>query len=151
MHTIFPNILMLEIRPIKHLNRFSMKKCKHNRLCQMPQCQNLAPTDCAKCHYTKIWTNTRIVLNAKNNCAKCRKYCTKYHKCAKYHGDVPNATQQSIYLSISLYLYITIYLYIYISIYLYIYLYKISATTQQIPLGIFITISFVPQDVALIR
>ena len=27
----------------------------------------------------------------------------------------------------------------------------ISATTQQIPLGIFITISFVPQDVALIR
>ena len=30
-------------------------------------------------------------------------------------------------------------------------IYKISATTQQIPLGIFITISFVPQDVALIR
>ena len=35
--------------------------------------------------------------------------------------------------------------------YIYIYIYKISATTQQIPLGIFITISFVPQDVALIR
>jgi hypothetical protein len=38
-----------------------------------------------------------------------------------------------------------------ILLFIYIYIYKISATTQQIPLGIFITISFVPQDVALIR